>query len=407
MNRYFWTFLVGRAVSTLGDGFGTIAMGWLVFDLTGSKLAMGSLYLVGMVPEILLRFLGAPIIDRVNRTRLMALLDTVQFLAYVTPLLLSVTGHLALWHLYALYVVAGAAHALYRPAVLAVVPSLVSRERLARATALMDGVLQAALVSGPVIAGFAVVYVSGVTALALNAATFAVSALALGAITAGMAQAKPGRSGNASYLTQVIEGFGFFKRFPALFLLTVMLGLTYMSAWVIFSMHAPYVKEHLQAGAEVVGFMQACWPLGFLIGTLLIGHLGEIRRRRTLMLWALVGSGIALGGLGLVPVGMVPLALACKVLEGLSFALFSTSSTVLFQRLVPNELLGRVMSFRLLLAWGGNPLGAFLGGYLGERIGLPTTFLLAGAVPIVVGLAGFMIRSLHEVDAEPSVEQVA
>lgn len=407
MSRYYWLFLVGRAISTLGDGFGTIAMGWLVFDLTGSKLAMGSLYLVGMVPEILLRFLGAPIIDRVNRTRLMALLDSVQFLAYVSPLLLSITGHLALWHLYALYMVAGAAHALYRPAVLAVVPSLVPRERLARATAIMDGVLQAALVMGPVVAGFAVVYVSGVTALSLDAATFAVSALALGAVTSGMAQPKPSVAASTPYWRQVSEGFGFFKRFPALFLLTVMLGITYMSAWVIFSMHAPYVREHLQAGANVVGFMQACWPLGFLLGTLLIGYLGEIKQRRRLMLWALVGTGVALGGLGLVPVGMVPLALACKVLEGFSFALFSTSSTVLFQRLVPNELLGRVMAFRLLLAWGGNPLGAFLGGLLGERFGLPATFMVAGVIPIVVGLAGFGLRALHAIDAEPKVEQAA
>lgn len=400
MGWYYWVFLVGRAVSTLGDGFGTIAMGWLVYDLTGSKLAMGSLYLVGMIPEITLRLLGAPIIDRVNRTRLMAYLDSLQFVAYLTPLLLSATGHLALWHLYALYMVAGAAHSLYRPAVLAVVPSLVPKERLVRATALMDGVLQAALVSGPVIAGFMVVYVSSATALALNAASFAVSALALGVITGGMTQARPAAAPSTSYWSQVTEGFRFFKRVPSLLILTVMLGLTYMSAWAIFAMHAPYVKEHLQAGPEVVGFMQACWPLGFLLGTLVIGFMGEVKRRRALMLWALVGSGVALGGLGLVPAGMVPLALACKVLEGLSFSLFSTSGTVLFQRLVPNQLLGRVMSVRLLLAWGGNPLGAFLGAYLGERIGLPTTFMLAGIVPILVGLLGFTARSLHAVDGE-------
>ena len=83
MGYRYWLFLAGRAVSTLGDGFGTIAMGWLVYELTGSKLAMGSLYLVGMVPEITLRFVGAPIIDRVNRTRLMAILDLVQFLASI------------------------------------------------------------------------------------------------------------------------------------------------------------------------------------------------------------------------------------------------------------------------------------------------------------------------------------
>lgn len=401
MNWRYWLFLAGRAVSTLGDGFGTIAMGWLVYDLTGSKLAMGSLYLVGMVPEITLRLFGAPLIDRVNRTRLMASLDTLQFITYLTPLLLSLTGHLQLWHLYALYVVAGIAHSLYRPAVLTVVPSLVKPERLTRAVSVLDGTLQAALVTGPVIAGFVVVYVSGATALALDALTFAVSALALVLITGPV---QPGSQAAAAskqpYWEQLTEGFRFFRQMPALFLLTVMLGISYMSAWAIFSMHAPYVKERLMAGPEVVGAMQASWPLGFLIGTALLAVVGEVKRRRTLMLLSMVGAGVALGGLGLVPAGMVPVALGLKVMEGFSFSLFSNTSTVLFQRLVPDRLLGRVMSVRLLLAWGGNPLGAFLGGYLGERIGLGPTFVLAGGLSVLVGLLGFGIPSLKAVDGE-------
>jgi MFS family permease len=406
MNWRYWLFVAGRAVSTLGDGFGTIAMGWLVYDLTGSKLAMGSLYLVGMVPEVLLRLFGAPIIDRVNRTRLMASLDTLQFVTYLTPLLLSWTGHLQLWHLYALYVVAGIAHSLYRPAVLTVVPSLVGPERLIRAVSVLDGTLQAALVTGPVIAGFVVTYVSGAAALALNALTFAVSALALVLITG---RVQPGGLAKAAakqpYWEQLTEGFGFFRQMPALFLLTLMLGICNISAWAIFSMHAPYVKERLMAGPEIVGAMQAAWPLGFLVGTAMIATIGEVRRRRTLMLGALIGAGVALGGLGLVPAGMVPAALALKVMEGFSFSLFSNTSTVLFQRLVPDRLLGRVMSVRLLLAWGGNPVGAFLGGFLGERMGLGPTFVLAGGLSVLVGLVGFGVASLKAVDGEMRVAE--
>jgi MFS family permease len=395
-------FVVGRAISVLGDGFATIAMGWLVYDLTGSKLAMGSLYLAGMVPEIVLRLVGAPLIDRLNRTRLMAVLDTAQTVAYLTPLVLSLTGHLQLWHLYALYVASGIAHSLYRPSVMAVVPSLVKPEQLTKATATLDGLLNMALVTGPVVAGFVMVYLSGPWALAFDALSFGISALMLYGITAGLSAAGASKRQvtGGSYFGQLIEGFAFFKQVPALFLLSLMLGISNVSAWAIFALHAPYVKEHLHAGPEIVGFMQACWPLGFLLGTLLISRVGEIKSRRTLMLGALAGAGIALGGLGFVPTGMVAPALALKVLEGFSFSLFSNSSTVLFQRMAPGRLLGRVMSVRMLLAWGGNPLGAFLGALLSERVGIPPTFVLAGALSLVVGLAGFAIPTLRDVDGE-------
>jgi MFS family permease len=386
-------------ISTLGDGFGKIAMGWLVYELTGSKVAMGSLYLAGMLPEIIIRLVGAPLTDRLHRTRLMAALDSVQFLAYLTPLLLFATGHLALWHLFLLEAVAGASYALYRPSVMAVVPTLVKPEQLVRANALLDGLLQVALVSGPVLAGFAVMMMSSASALALNALTFAVSALSL-ALMAQSRQAAPAAATAGSYWSQLTDGFRFFRQVPALLWLTLMLGMAYMSSWAIFSMHAPYVKEHLQAGPEVVGFMQASWPVGFLAGTALLSYIGEVKRRRTVMLWALVGIGVALGGLGLLPPGQVLPALALKALEGFSFSMFSTNSVVLFQRVVPTEMLGRVMSVRMLLAWGGNPLGAFLGGYLGARLGLPSTFVLAGGVAVAVGAVGFLLRSLHAVDRE-------
>lgn len=400
MGRLFWYYAAGRSASILGDGFGTIAMGWLVYDLSGSMLATGTLWLIGMFPEILIRLFGAPLLDRLNRIRLMASLDFLRFAAYIAPVLLAMTGHLEIWHLYALRIVSGAAAALYHPAAIAVVPSLVEQKDLMRANALLNGIFEATRMAGPLLAGVAIIFTGTQGALAVDAVTYGISGLTLVMLPARIGQVSRRPAPNSSYLRELADGFRFFGQVPALLVLTVMLGITYVSAWAIFAMHAPYAIEHLGADTTVVGAMQACWPLGFLLGSLAISYVGDTRHRSTLSLVGLIGVGAALIGLGITPPGGIWLALAFKVLEGASFALFTNISTTIFQRMVPDELRGRVMSVRMLLAWGGNPLGAFLGAFLGERIGLPSTFLLMGLVPVIVGLAGFLLPMLRSVDGE-------
>lgn len=400
MGTRFWTYIVGRSISLLGDGFGLIAMGWVVYEITGSKLAMGSLYLMSLVPEVVVRLLGAPLIDRLNRIRLMVVLDLVMFAAYALPLALAVTGHLQLWHLFALKLISGAAAALYRPASQVLVRNLVSDEHLLRANAIMGSLLESMRVVGPLVAGLIIGAFGSHAALAIDAASFGLSALTFMAVPAAIGQVERRTGGPGTYWGEMTEGFRFFGKVPALLTLTVMLGLCYVSAWAIFAMHAPYVAEQLGAGAQIVGAMQACWPLGFALGAGALGYIGEVKQRRTIMLWSLVGTGVAFVGLSLAGPGQVWLALACKVLEGASFAVFTSTSTVIFLRLVPQEIQGRVMSARLLLAWGGGPLGAFLGAYLGERWGLAPMFLAAGILPIVLGLGGFLFPGLRRVDGD-------
>lgn len=398
MNHRFWLYLAGRTTSALGDGLGSIAMVWLVYDLTGSKLAMGSLYLASLLPQVIFRLFGAPLVDRLNRIRLMASLDTVLFCAYLVPLLLSATGHLAVWHLYLLQVLAGTALALYAPATVAVLPALVDNARLVRANSLLSAFTQGARVTGPVAAGFLLRFFSSETAMALDALTFGLSALSFLLLPATLGAA--GGSGRPGYWHQLTDGFRFFRRVPALLVLTLLYGLSYMSAFAIFTMHAPYAQEHLRAGSETAGLLQGFWPLGFLLGSLAVGYIGSTGSRRTWMLTGLTGIGVALAGLGLVTPGFVSLALGLKALEGFSFALFHNTFTAIFQTVVPNAMRGRASSVQLLFAWGGNPLGAVLGGYLAEQMGLAPTFLLMGSLPIAAGLLGFALPLLRSVDGE-------
>ncbi|MFZ5823096.1 MAG: MFS transporter [Bacillota bacterium] len=400
MHHRFWLYLTGRAISALGSGMGAVAMVWLVYELTGSKLAMGGLYVTGLTVQTLVRLAGAPLLDRFNRLRLMALLDGLLFVANLAPLALSATGHLAIWHLYALQALAGAALALHAPASLATLPALAPRAELIRATSLLSGFMMAAQVSGPFVAGLLIRWTSSEFTLALDGLTFAVSALVLLSLPVALGQPHAQAGAREGYLAQMAEGFRFFRQVPSLLVLTLMYGVSYLSAYAIFTMHIPYAQEHLGAGAEVAGFLQGFWPLGFLLGSLTLGYMGKVQRRLPLLLSGLVTTGVALAGLGLTPAGWVPLALACKALEGFGFALFSNTFSALFQSVVPDAVRGRASAVQLLMSWGGNPLGAFLGAVLAESMGIGPAFVLMGALPILTGLAGFALPLLRSVDGD-------
>lgn len=399
VDRRFWLYLTGRTVSALGDGLGTIAMAWLVYDLTGSKLAMGSLFTTSLVPQVVFRLVGAPLVDRVNRFRLMTVLDLVLFAAFLTPWLLSLTGNLAVWHLYVLQFIAGSALALYMPATMAAVPSLVERDQLVRANSVLGAFTQGARFSGPVLAGFLLRFVTPESAMALDGLTFLVSAASLLLLPAALGA--PGEQRRRmGYWQELTDGFRFFRRVPAMLVLSLMYAVSYMSAFAIYTMHVPYAQEQLGAGPDAAGFLQGFWPLGFLLGSLLVGYAGGGSNRRSWMLSGVLLTGVALAGLGLVGPGWLPVALAFKALEGFASALFNTTFAAAFQTVVPTAMRGRASAVQLFFIWSGNPAGSFLGALLSEQIGIAPTFVLMGSLPIVIGLLGFGLPMLREVDGE-------
>lgn len=399
MSARFWLYLAGRTASSLGDGLGTISMVWLVYALTGSKLAMGSLFLTSLVPQVVFRLVAAPLVDRFNRFRLMAALDLTLCVAFLSPLLLSLTGHLAVWHLYVLEFIAGSALALYMPATMAALPSLVEPSKLVRANSLLGAFTQGARVTGPVLAGFLIRFFTPESAMALDGLTFLLSAasLLLLPVALGAPRRQQQRMG---YWQELTDGFRFFRRVPAMLVLTLMYAISFMSAFAIYTMHVPYAQEHLRAGPEAAGFLQGFWPLGFLLGSLLVGYAGGGQNRRGWMLSGVTLTGVALVGLGLVGPGWLPVALAFKALEGFAFALFNNTFAAAFQTVVPPAMRGRASAVQLFFTWSGNPAGSFLGAFLSEQIGIAPTFVLMGSLPIMVGLLGFGLPLLRDVDGE-------
>lgn len=390
MNRNFWILTVGETLSILGSNFGQMAQAVLVYNLTGSKLAMGTILLLSMGAETLLRLVGSPLIDRFNRVGLMRVLAVLMTLTYAAPPVLAYFGLLQVFHLYLFAVVAGLTSALYAPAYFALVPSIVKGEALVRANSISQTFTSVAGLLGPVLAGLLIAALGPVPALTIDAISYGVGTVSLFLLPAALGQVtKRLAASGDGYLKQLTDGVSFYRSVPILILALVGAALMNFSLSAGSAMLVPLVRERLGMDVAAVGALSSALSGGMLLGGVVIGWIGQVKNRILAMMAPLAGSGVALIALGLVGRGQLIPAIIAWGVVGLGIGMYNPQSGALYQRLVPDELRGRVMSVRLTVAWGASPLGASLGSIVAAWAGLPVMFIAFGLVTIL--LAGFAL----------------
>jgi MFS family permease len=177
--RQFRLLYTGQTFSNLGSALVPIALAFAVLDLTGSATDLGLVLLASRLPQVLLVLAGGVVGDRLPRRRVMLASDLVRCATQATTAVLLATGTARLWQLLALQVAHGAAAAFFDLAATGLVPQTVSPGRLQRANALMGLSRSATGILGQIGAGVLVATVGPALALAVDAASFAVSAWSL------------------------------------------------------------------------------------------------------------------------------------------------------------------------------------------------------------------------------------
>lgn len=396
--RSYYGLLVTIALSGFGDAFGLLAMEWLVYELTGSKLAMGALALCSGVPELVLRLLGSPLADRLPRERLMAGLACMRLIAIVLPLAAGLTGQLQLWHLFLAAGLSGSCAALFMPTAMAFIPSIADSKKLVRAFAIIDGCRNAVALIGPAIAGAITAASGALPALGINAACYIVSIFTLLYLPKTHGQVKKLVDFSSSaYVRDIFEAFSFYRQFPAMLTIMCMVSISNMSSIAIWTMMVPFVREVLHLNAAALGTLTTTSALGTLTGLAIISLLGEIKRRRIVMLCSLAAMGFFNAILGLVH--SFPVALAVLFAAGAAGPFFGSLSSSLHGKLVPGHLQGRVNSIRFLIGGGLQPVGALAGGALAQLYGVPVLILAAGLLPLISSVAAALfLPSLKSLD---------
>lgn len=404
MNKTKYYGLLGAVTLTaFGDTFGLLAMEWMVYELTGSKLAMGMLVLCSGVPETLLRLLGSPLTDRLPRGRLMAMLAALRLLAVALPLAAGAAGQLQLWHLYVAAILSGSSAALFMPTAMAVIPEVAGHTGLARAFAVAEAFRNAAALAGPAIAGAVTAAVGTLAALAVNGVCYAGAITLLGLLRTGGTSVRRSRAPfhPRAYLREMAGGFDFYRRYPPMVLIMAMAAVSNFSSIAVWTMMVPYVREVLHRDAAAMGTLSSVFSFGMLAGMGTLAWIGDISRRRTaVMLSGLIGSSLFTSVLGLLH--SYTAVLGFLFIAGCFAPFFGGLSSALHGQLVPGDLQGRVNSVRFLIGGSLQPVGALAGAAVAEAFGLRTMLLTVGLLPALCCSVALLVPALKTLDGELS-----
>ena len=382
--------LSGQAVSALGDAVTLTAMPLLVLFLTGSGALMGTVAALGLLPNLLLGLPAGALADRWDRRRLMlwsdagrAVLTAAIPLAYWLDLSTITVILVVTVPINALRVLSDAGFQ-------SSIPGLVGREDLARANSYMEAVLSVPFIIGPALAGVLVATVGAAETIALDAASFALSAVSLLFVRRALRAERPAEMPRIS--ADIVEGIRFVRGHALLRVAIAYSSLMAFATAAILPALAYFLTVDRGEGAKLFGVVGSVWSVGYLVGSLLAGRLGG----RTLGLQLLAGgAGIGLALLLLAATSSVAVYLAAGFAIGVALALQMIAYLTLRASVTPDELLGRVGATGRTVSLSLQTLGFLAGGALIEATDGGDALLAMGVLALGASLAFALSRSLR------------
>jgi MFS family permease len=386
---YGW--LTSEALSLTGTRVSMIALPWFVLTTTGSATKTGLVALVELLPLVLLKVLGGPIIDRVGARRISITCDLLSVVVVGSIPLAHAAGALTFPVFLLLVALAGALRGPGDGAKHAMVPSLVARAGvpMERATGLHSTVERTASMLGAALAGGLVAVIGAANALVVDAVSFGLSAAVLAWSTRGLARPTARPAADAEpvrpwrYLTQLREGWDFLRGDRVLLGIALMVALTNLidTAWA--TVLVPVWAKESGGGAAVIGLVFAVFGGASAVGAVCAATWGDrLPRYQTYLVAFLICGAPRFVAMGLDAHLWVVVAIA--VTGGFSAGFINpVLGAVIFER-IPEPLMGRVTSLTTSLCFALMPLGGLLGGLLVTGFGLAAAMLACGAAYFVI-----------------------
>ncbi len=402
----FFTVWTGQQLSLVGSRAAQFALVWWLTTTTGSATVLASASLVALLPNILLGpFVGA-LIDRWNRRVVMIVADS--FIALVSLWLAYMfwIGSMQVWDVYIVMLARSLGETFHWPAMAASTTLMVPERNYTRIGGLnqtIHGLLS--IIGAPLGALLmSLMPLHGVMLVDVGTAAFAVAPLLFLFIP------QPAREHVAaikarSFFANTRDGLRFVLGWPGLIALLIGASVLKIALMPAFSLSPLLVYDHFGGGAAELSLFDAIAGGGVFAGGLLLSVWGGFRRKVFTILMGLGGIGAACIVLGLTPANMLWLGLVSVFVVGAMISMTDGPISALLQAAVPAEMQGRVFGLLGSLFSLTTPIGLAIAGPVGDVMGVPFWFFLAGVICAAVGVAGFFVRPLvHIEDQKAAVD---
>jgi MFS family permease len=388
-HRNFRLFWAGAFLSNIGTWMQTVAQGWLVLQLTDSAFWLGVDGFAATSPGLVLTLLGGVYADRIDRKRLLiytqagAGLTALALAFLIATGLVSDAGHV--WIILVASFITGCCFSLASPSYQAITIDLVGRADLTNAIALNSTQFQLSRVVGPALAGvgFQLFGLAGcffVNGLSFVAIIIALSLVRIESPDGTTVVARPG-GGVVERQTvwhDLTNGFRYVWSRPRVFLLLLISAVASLFGAPYMTLMPLFTRDVLGLGETGLSVMMGVAGAGSFLAALMLTFLGNLRRKGFYVLGGSAAFGLCLVGFSL----SRDVTLSLVMLFGLGFSIVCSIAVtnMLLQKLVTDEMRGRVMSMFMLSFIGAWPIGSFIAGVAARRFGAPHTLAAGGVV---------------------------
>jgi len=389
--RDFRLLFSGSTTSLLGDQFALIATPWLVLKLTGDPLALGIVLALEGIPRAVFMLLGGAITDRISPRIIMLISDGIRLVLTAWMAFVIFTGTVQLWMLYVFGLAFGLVAGFAIPASNSIVPMLVEERDLQAGNSVMMGVSQLVGFVGPTIAGILIGRFSTSSfgiglAFALDAISFAVSAVTLWLMRGGGRQEQANSGEKENVWASILAGIKYlWDDNPMRVMFLVMMAVNFLFVGPILVGIPVLANQRLPEGALAFGLLMSAYSGGNLGGYLLAGALPRPsgNTMRFFLIALLAAFGLALGAFGFIRSTWVDFAL--MLFLGLGNGYIAITLFTWMQLRTPKSMLGRMMSMIMLASTGLVPISQAISGAV-SRASLTMLFAGAGILILLVTL---------------------
>ncbi len=394
-HRDFAILLAGSFLSNVGTWMQAVAMGWLIYELTGSASWLGRIGFAGSVPTLLVGLIGGAFTEHADRKRVLIWSSLLLALSTGTLTALVVTKNVEIWMLMMISFVSGVGTAFFMPVFQTILPTLVPAELLMNAISLNSTSFNIARVFGPLVAGWVMSHFGLGWCFAGTSLGFLILALIVPTL-----HLPPGPTGPRPPLGRsLIEGLGYARHHPVIRRLLILCLAMSLFGFPFIVLMPALARGSLNMDAQGFTHLVSMLGVGAVAGGLTLASLGQVRRPGALVSGCALAFGLLLGALGLAttPAGVMGLLATTGFCMILSIASLNT----LLQITVEDAMRTRVMSMLTVSLFGLPTIGAWMLGALGDRIGIQNALACGGSIVAATAVGVFLASPELRATAEP------
>lgn len=395
-NRDFRLYTLGQLLSLSGTWMQSVALSWLVYSLTGSAAALGTVALASGLPMILLTYFGGMIADRFDRKRILFVTVTLHMMQAFVLALLTFQGLISVPWIIGLALFNGCIGAVEMPTRQSFMPELVSKEELTNAIGINSSVRNTTKILGPALGGLLIGLFGEAICFSINSLSYLASLITLSMITMSVKtmgkeanrKNKPKSDTDESILSVLMA--------PSIIGVVLLSGLTSMFGFQYTVLLPVIVDEILAGDATMLGFLSASTGIGALMGSLALANRGKVKYlRRGIGFASLILSlAIALLGFSSIPL----LSTIALLVAGAAISIQVGGSISIVQTTIDSHKRGRVMAVFSLFMIGFAPFAAMMAGWLAEIIGVNYTLYLSSSAVMFAGLSYLAYTKINKIE---------